>query len=244
MVSKNELKRLAQLGQKKFREQSGLFPVEGKKAVATFHQNGFEIKYCFSVETLQIGDIVTTTISDTEMKKLSNLSSPPNVWAAFSFPKSVDFALQNINIALDSIRNPGNLGTIIRLCDWFGVAHLLCSIDTVDCFNPKVIQSSMGSLARVQLHYVDLLKTFNRYDLFPVGTDTSGKSVYDTEIPKNAVLIMGNEGQGISERINTEIKENISIPSYGNPAAESLNVAMAMGIMLAEFSRKNRSTQK
>jgi len=244
MVSKNELKRLAQLGQKKFREQSGLFPVEGKKAIATFHQNGFEIKYCFSIETSQIGELETTTISTSEMKKLSNLSSPPNVWAAFSFPKSFDFALQNINIALDGIRNPGNLGTIIRLCDWFGVAHLLCSTDTVDCFNPKVVQASMGSLARVQLHYVDLLETFDRYDLFPVGTHTSGKSVYDTEIPQNAVLIMGNEGQGISERVSTKIKENISIPSYGNPAAESLNVAMVTGIMLAEFSRKRGSIQK
>lgn len=244
MVSKNELKRLAQLGQKKFRDQSGLFPVEGKKAIATFHQNGFEIKYCFSIETSQIGELETTTISASEMKKLSNLSSPPNVWAAFSFPKSFDFALQNINIALDGIRNPGNLGTIIRLCDWFGVAHLLCSTDTVDCFNPKVVQASMGSLARVQLHYVDLLEAFDRYDLFPVGTNTSGKSVYDTEIPQNAVLIMGNEGQGISERISTKIKENISIPSYGNPAAESLNVAMVMGIMLAEFSRKRESIQK
>ena len=238
MVSKNELKRLAQLGQKKFRKQSGLFPVEGKKAIATFHENGFEIKYCFSIETSKNREVETTTISTSEMKKLSNLSSPPNLWAAFSFPRTVDFTLQNINIALDGIRNPGNLGTIIRLCDWFGVAHLLCSTDTVDCFNPKVIQASMGSLARVQLHYVDLLKTFDRYDLFPVGTGTSGKSVYDTEIPQNAVVIMGNE------RVSTEIKEKISIPSYGNPAAESLNVALVTGIMLAEFSRKSRSTQK
>ena len=238
MVSKNELKQLAQLGQKKFREQHGIFPVEGKKAIATFHQNGFEMKYCFSVETAQIGGVAAATISVSDMKKLSNLSTPPNVWAAFSLPKSTHFASQNINIALDGIRNPGNLGTIIRLCDWFGIAHLLCSSDTVDCFNPKVVQASMGSLAQVQLHYVDLLDAFDAYNLLPVGTNTNGKNIYDAAIPQNSVLVMGNEGQGISERISAEIKENISIPVYGNPAAESLNVAMATGIILAEFSRR------
>ena len=244
MVSKNELKQLAQLGQKKFREQRGLFPVEGKKAITTFHQNGFEMNYFFSLETAQIGGFDATKIAVSDMKKLSNLSTPPNVWAAFSLPKPTHFALQNINIALDGIRNPGNLGTIIRLCDWFGISHLLCSLDTVDCFNPKVVQASMGSLARVQLHYVDLLDAFDSYDLLPVGTDTNGKNIYDATIPQNGVLVMGNEGQGISEKISAEIKENISIPVYGTPAAESLNVAMATGIILAEFSRRGRATQK
>ena len=238
MVSKNELKQLAQLGQKKFREQRGLFPVEGKKAIATFHQNGFEMRYCFSLETAQIGGVAATTISASDMKKLSNLSTPPNVWAAFSLPNPAAFASQNINIALDGIRNPGNLGTIIRLCDWFGITHLLCSLDTVDCFNPKVVQASMGSLARVQLHYIDLLDAFDKYSLTPIGTDTNGKNMYNEAIPKNAVLVMGNEGQGISEAISAEINQNISIPAYGNPAAESLNVAMATGIILAEFSRR------
>ena len=172
------------------------------------------------------------------MKKLSNLSTPPIVWAAFSLPKPVNFARQNINIALDGIRNPGNLGTIIRLCDWFGIAHLLCSTDTVDCFNPKVVQASMGSLAGVQLHYVNLLDAFDKYHLNPIGTGSYGKNMYDAKIPKNAVFVMGNEGQGISKSISAKIKEDISIPSYGNPTANSLNVAMAMGIILAEFKRR------
>lgn len=238
MVSKNELKQLAQLGQKKFRQQLSLFPVEGKKAITTFHQNGFEMKCCFSHETVQIGGVDATTISISDMKKLSNLSTPPIVWAAFSLPKPVNFARQNINIALDGIRNPGNLGTIIRLCDWFGIAHLLCSTDTVDCFNPKVVQASMGSLAGVQLHYVNLLNAFDKYHLNPIGTGSYGKNMYDAKIPKNAVFVMGNEGQGISKSISAKIKEDISIPSYGNPTADSLNVAMAMGIILAEFKRR------
>ena len=238
MVSKNELKQLAQLGQKKFRDQRGLFPVEGKKAIATFHQNGFEMRYCFSLETAHIGGVAVTTIGTSDMKKLSNLSTPPNVWAAFSLPNPANFAPQNINIALDGIRNPGNLGTIIRLCDWFGIAHLICSPDTVDCFNPKVVQASMGSLARVQLHYVNLLDAFQTHGLLAVGTDSDGKNMYDAAIPQNAVLVMGNEGQGISDKISAEIKEYISIPAYGNPAAESLNVAMATGILLAELSRR------
>jgi TrmH family RNA methyltransferase len=239
MVSKNELKQLAQLGQKKFREQRALFPVEGKKAITTFHQNGFEMKYCFSLETAQIGGVDATKINVSDMKKLSNLTTPPNIWAAFSIPKPTHFAPQNINIALDGIRNPGNLGTIIRLCDWFGIAHLLCSLDTVDCFNPKVVQASMGSLAHVQLHYVDLLDAFNTYELLPVGTDTNGENIYNATVPQNGVLVMGNEGQGISDRITAEIKENISIPAFGTPAAESLNVAVATGIILAEFSRRD-----
>jgi TrmH family RNA methyltransferase len=124
------------------------------------------------------------------------------------------------------------------LCDWFGVVHLLCSLDTVDCFNPKVVQASMGSLAQVQLHYVDLLDAFDTFNLHPIGTDTKGKNIYDATIPLNGVLVMGNEGQGISDRISAEIKENISIPVYGTPAAESLNVAVATAIVLAEFSRR------
>ena len=178
MVSKNELKQLAQLGQKKFREQRSLFPVEGKKAITTFHQNGFEMKYCFSLETAQIGGVDATKINVSDMKKLSNLTTPPNVWAAFSLPKPTHFAPQNINIALDGIRNPGNLGTIIRLCDWFGIAHLLCSLDTVDCFNPKVVQSTMGSIARVKCYYCDL-ETFLKNHTAPVyGACLEGTSFY------------------------------------------------------------------
>ena len=133
--------------------------------------------------------------------------------------------------------NQGNLGTIIRLCDWFGIKQLLCSTDTVDCYNPKVVQASMGSLSTVQVHYVDLATCFNTHDLVVVGTTVSGISIYDTTLPSNAVLVLGNEGHGISENIAALTSKNVSIPSYGNPAAESLNVAMATGILLSEFCK-------
>jgi len=236
MVSKNELKQLSQLGQKKLRKQLELFPVEGKKAIATFVANGYEKTHCFTLE--KHDDFQSQIVSETIMKKLSNLSTAPALWAAFKLPKEAAFVQQTLNLALDGIRDPGNLGTIIRLCDWFGVHHLVCSTDTADCYNPKVVQASMGSLAKVKLHYVDLPSFIQQHKLTAVGTEMQGDSVYAAKLPPNPILIMGNEGKGISDAVKSIIKKNIAIPSYGMPAAESLNVAMATGIILSEFRRK------
>ena len=130
------------------------------------------------------------------------------------------------------------MGTIIRLCDWFGIHQLICSADTVDCFNPKVVQASMGSLAKVHVHYVDLVTFVAEHNLVAVGTDMQGDNVYTTTLPANAVLVLGNEGQGISKAVKSILQQSVSIPSVGNPAAESLNVAMATAILLSEFERK------
>jgi len=236
MVSKNELKQLVQLGQKKYRKQYGLFAVEGKKSIVTFLANGFELYRCFSLEKHE--DFASQIVSPTEMKKVSNLSTPPSFWAAFKLPQPADIKPSALNLALDGIRDPGNLGTIIRLCDWFNMAHLICSKDTVDCFNPKVVQASMGSLAKVRVHYVDLPFFIAEHHLAAVGTDMHGEDLYTTKLPKNTVLIIGNEGQGISNKVKSIITKNIAIPSYGAPAAESLNAAMATGIILSELKRR------
>lgn len=236
MVSKNELKQLSQLGQKKFRLQYGLFPVEGEKAISTFLANGFDMTHCFGLEKHE--GLAVEVIAESIIKKLSNLKTPSSLWAAFSLPQKTNFFPQELNLALDGIRDPGNLGTIIRLCDWFGIHQLLCSSDTVDCFNPKVVQASMGSLAKVRVHYVDLPSFIEEHQLTAVGTDMHGEDLYTTKLPKNTVLIIGNEGQGISNEVKSVVIKDIAIPSYGSPAAESLNAAMATGILLSELKRR------
>ncbi|MGB0443248.1 MAG: RNA methyltransferase [Flavobacteriaceae bacterium] len=238
MVSKNALKQLGQLGQLKFRKKHGLFAVEGKKAIATFLKRNFELAYCFTIEKDTQNNFEAEIITPIEMKRLSNLSTPANYWAAFKLPEDAAFEPQWLNLALDSIRDPGNLGTIIRLCDWFGIQHLICSADTVDCFNPKVVQASMGSLANVHVHYVDLVSFIQQQNLAAVGTDMQGENLYSATLSPNAILVMGNEGQGISDNLKYVLKKNIVIPSFGVPAAESLNVAMATGILLSEFRRR------
>ena len=203
MVTKNILKQLGQLGQKKYRNQHQLFSVEGEKAILTFLENGYELIHCFGLDLSTSTRIPFEVITSVEMNKLTNLSTSPSFWAAFSIPTDLSYEPQKLNLALDGVRDPGNLGTIIRLCDWFGIKQLLCSTDTVDCYNPKVVQASMGSLSTVQVHYVDLATCFNTHDLVVVGTTVSGISIYDTTLPSNAVLVLGNEGHGISENIAT-----------------------------------------
>lgn len=238
MVSKNDLKQLGQLGQKKFRNQLGLFAVEGRKAIVSFLENGFKLAYCFGLEATKNDVLPIEIITPTDMKKLSNLSTPPNLWAAFSIPPSVPFDLESLNLALDGIRDPGNLGTIVRVCDWFSIRHIVCSTDTVDCYNPKVVQASMGSLARVRIHYENLPHFFSTHKLTALGTDMDGENLYQTELPQKTVLVMGNEGQGISDTLKPYLHKTISIPSFGNPSAESLNVAIATGIVISEFRRR------
>ncbi len=237
MVSKNALKQLGQLGQIKFRKKQGLFAVEGKKAIATFLKHNFELTHCYTLKKYTQNNFEAEIITPIEMKRLSNLSTPANFWAAFKLPEDAAFEPQSLNLALDGIRDPGNLGTIIRLCDWFGVQHLICSADTVDCFNPKVVQASMGSLANVHVHYVDLASFIQQHNLAAVGTDMRGENMYTTTFPSNVVLVMGNEGKGISENVKSILQKKVTIPRYGLTAAESLNVAMATGILLSEFRR-------
>jgi TrmH family RNA methyltransferase len=143
-----------------------------------------------------------------------------------------------ITVVLDAIRDPGNLGTIIRLCDWFGITQLVCSLDTVDCYNPKVIQATMGSIARLPIHYLDI-ESFLKGTNIPVYTAMmEGANVYQTSLPTNAILIMGNEANGVSSAVQALATHPIAIPQFGTiQATESLNVATATAILLSEFTR-------
>jgi len=156
----------------------------------------------------------------------------------FKIPEEKSNQSNGLIVALDAVNDPGNLGTIIRLCDWFGVSELICSKDTVDCYNQKVVQASMGSLTRISIKYVALENYLNETSLPTFIADMDGENVYTSELPKEAILIMGNEANGVSDSIKQLIENKISIPRFGKiQATESLNVATATAILLSEFKR-------
>lgn len=238
MLSKSQIKLIRSLGQKKYRSEHQLFVVEGAKAVAEFMGSGYELEHVFSVD--HVFDISTdffTSVSAPGLKKISFLKTPNKVLALFKIPKPKPINYSRLVVALDDLRDPGNLGTIIRLCDWFGVLDLICSRTTVDCYNPKVIQASMGSLSRVNISYCDLEKTVPLFNN-SYGTYMNETSVYDIKLNKPAIVVFGNEARGISSSLEPLFKNKVSIPRYSaGIETESLNVANAAAIFLAEFRR-------
>ena len=179
-----------------------------------------------------------TTISTVDLKKITCLSTPNNCLAVFKIPIQKIQEEAGLKLALDDIRDPGNLGTIIRLCDWFGVRELICSMETVDLYNPKVVQATMGSIARVTVIYVDLVSYLSKINLPIYGTFMDGKNVYCEKLLNNAILLLGNEGSGISKMVEKIVTHKIAIPRFGTlQKTESLNVASATAIFLSEFKR-------
>jgi TrmH family RNA methyltransferase len=239
-ISKNQLKLITSLSQKKYRQKHHLFIAEGVKVLNELLNSTFEIETLFCTDDFEvaISEKKIVRISETELKKVSTLKSPNKALGLFKIPK--EKALQNsgFTIALDAINDPGNLGTIIRLCDWFGITQLVCSKDTVDCYNQKVVQASMGSLTRVSIHYTDLENYITKSNLDTFIADMDGENVYKTKLPKEGILIMGNEANGVSEEIKSLLQYKISIPRFGETQeTESLNVATATAILLSEFKR-------
>jgi RNA methyltransferase, TrmH family len=240
MVSKNQIKLITSLQQKKYRKQHQLFFAEGIKCVQELIDANYEIHSIFTTQNdfTTINENKLHTISSTELKKISALTTPNTCLAIFSIPKSSATNNNGLILALDSIRDPGNLGTIIRLCDWFGITTLICSEETVDFYNPKVVQATMGSLSRVNVVYVDLEKYLLETNLPVFGTFMDGKSIYKQTLPKEGIIVMGNEANGISKEIENIVSERITIPRFGNlQQTESLNVATATAIILNEFKR-------
>ena len=236
MISKNQIKNITRLKQKKYRQQEGLFIAEGRKVIEEFLNSTFKLVDLFTTETFDVDQEVI--ISENELKKISCLTTPNKALAVFKIPEDLNLQSDGLILALDSVRDPGNLGTIIRLCDWFGVNQLVCSQETVDCYNPKVVQATMGSLTRVAIHYVDLEDYLQKADLPVFGAFMEGKDVYKSKMPKAGVLVLGNEANGISKAIEACVTDKISIPRFGAlQATESLNVATAGAILLSEFRR-------
>ncbi len=240
MLTKNEIKYIHSLKLKKNRKQSGEFVAEGVKLILDLLQSGMEVKKLFTTETSLFdayNDIIIEEITQKELSRLSNQNNPNKAIALFSIPTnhfSEKLLEKDWILALDGINDPGNLGTIIRTADWFGFKHILCSSDCVDAYNPKVVQASMGSLARVQLHYMELqdeLPAFAKKTSI-LGSFMDGESIEEYTFPKNGILLIGNEANGISDEIAAIVHKKLSIPSFSlsQTKAESLNAAVATAI--------------
>jgi TrmH family RNA methyltransferase len=239
-ISKNQLKIITSLSQKKYRQKHHLFIAEGKKVVNELLNSSFVIDTLFATDEFKtdISSDKIIRILEKDLQKISNLKSSNKALGLFKIPDEKPLKKNGIIIVLDAINDPGNLGTIIRLCDWFGVHQLVCSKDTVDCYNQKVVQASMGSLTRVSVRYLDLEPYLQDAELPTFIADMNGANVYQTTLPKEAILVMGNEANGVSDKIKSLINNKISIPRFGEiQETESLNVATATAILLSEFKR-------
>jgi len=239
MLVKSQLKLIRSLQQKKYRNEHGLFFVEGKKTVEELLASNLKPYkvYCLDFETFDVPEVVLVQVTTAELKQISCLKNPPGILGVFYMPKEAAIDLSDWMVALDDVSDPGNLGTIIRLCDWFGIQHIICSKNTVDCYNPKVLQATMGSIARVHLHYIDLNNFLQDVKVPVYGAFMDRASVYNTNLPKKGILVMGNEANGISKEVSALIWQEISIPQFGNNTTESLNVATATAILLNEVRR-------
>lgn len=239
MLSKSQIKLITSLKQKKYRQQHGFFVVEGIKTIKELLQSDLVLYALYTVEPLNIDAKEEVLISENDLKRISFLATPNKALAIFKIPVPKTINSKGLIVALDAIRDPGNLGTIIRLCDWFGVKDLVCSKETVDCYNPKVIQATMGSITRVNISYVDLVEFLKAANSPIYGAFMEGETIYSKTNLQGGVLIMGNEANGVSKEVEAIINEKISIPRFGDiQATESLNVATATAILLSEFRRR------
>ena len=240
MLSKNQLKFIRSLKKKKFRQTHQLFLAEGIKVVEELINSSFKVHQLYATDsysnTLKTVDI--QLINEKELRMISDFSNPNQVLGIFEIPQPKDLTKNGITVVLDEINDPGNLGTIIRLCDWYGVTQLICSENTVDCFNQKVVQASMGSLTRVSVIYMDLGSYLANEKRTVYGTFLQGENIYNSKLEKNAVIVLGNEANGISNEIEQLVDKKITIPQFGEQHnTESLNVAMSTAIVLSEFKR-------
>jgi len=240
MVSKNQIKAVAALHTKKNRQQSRHFIAEGAKVIGELLDAGFRLENLFVTEALfpKVDPSKKITVTEAELGRMSALSTANNCLAVFEIPPQKPIEQLGLIVALDDVRDPGNLGTIVRLCDWFGVKQIVCSMETAELYNPKVVQATMGSLARVNVSYIDLAAFLSETELPVFGTFMDGDNIYSETLPKNGIVVLGNEANGISSEVEKAVNRRISIPRFGNlQKTESLNVATAAAIVLSEFRR-------
>lgn len=239
-LSHKQRKLISSLSQKKYRNQHQLFIVEGIKSVTEFLASSYELYDIYVTDNNLFQEFNPTLVTQRDLQQLSQLKNANEVLAVFEIPiQELKLSSKQI-LALDNINDPGNLGTIIRICDWFDIKDILCSTDTVDCYNSKVVQASMGSLSRVNIHYVNLPEVLESINLPIITAEMNGDNVYKTELPNQFILVMGNEANGVSERIHELANLRLSIPQYGeNPSTESLNVAVATSVLISEFKRQD-----
>lgn len=240
MLSKAKIKLINQLSQKKYRQQYGLFIAEGHKTVGDMM--GYfncELLYYTTEYSGNKSAKESYEIGYDELKKISRLETPQDVLAVFKMPeyKNSEINSDDLTLALDGIQDAGNMGTIIRIADWFGINNILASKNTVDIYNPKVVQATMGALSRVRVHYVDLMEELARLDAPIYVTALDGDNINKAELSKNGVIVMGNEGNGVSKEVMAVANKKLLIPSYPpeRPTSESLNVSVATAIVVSMF---------
>ncbi|MEO9077394.1 MAG: RNA methyltransferase, partial [Gelidibacter sp.] len=211
------------------------------KTVDEFLRSHYKLHHLYALnDNFDCSPEKFSLVSEQELKKISGLMTPQQVLAVFEIPTAEKVVSDKLIVALDAVRDPGNLGTIIRLCDWFGIDHLVCSETTVDCYNPKVVQATMGSLTRVNVVYLNLEEFLTNSKVQKFGAFMDGDNIYESTLPENGILIMGNEANGIASQIETLIDTRMSIPSFStHQSTESLNVATATAILLSEFKRRD-----
>jgi RNA methyltransferase, TrmH family len=255
MLSKNQIKFVNSLKQKKYREEHNLFIAEGAKIVPELLASRIKVKQIFATsDFLRKNKIDNETerfeIKETELERISTLMTPNEALALCEIPTfelDLETFKDKLTLVLDDIKDPGNLGTIIRIADWFGIENVVCSNETVDTYNPKVVQATMGSIARINVYYVNLTEFFQQQttnNKQPVlGALLDGENIYSKQLPSSGFIVIGNESRGISEEIQQLITDKISIPSFSNykqnsGEAESLNAAIAAAIICSEFRRR------
>jgi TrmH family RNA methyltransferase len=247
MLSKSQISLLRSLQQKKFRKAHGLFIAEGLKAILEFINSGFAIDTIYHTEATAAKllnlpqKINLQQISDNDLLKISSLTTPQQILAVIHLPQlpilQPALLKQKYSIVLDGLQDPGNLGTIIRTADWFGITHVVCSEDTVDAYSPKVVQATMGSLARVKVYYTNLQQFLTAVNLPVYGAFLDGSNIYTTVFGQEGLIVLGNEGNGIRPLLMPLIEHKITIPAAGG--AESLNVGIANAIFCSEVCRKS-----
>lgn len=246
MLSKNRAKLITSLHDKKGRREHQLFIAEGEKIVAELLRSDIVVQEVYNTEARienQEPRKQVINITEKELKKISALSTPPQILAVCEIPKyelKIEELKDRLTLVLDDIRDPGNLGTIIRIADWFGIKNIICSEDCVDAYNPKTVQATMGSIARVKIHYAGLEDVLKEMKDIPVyGALLEGENIYKKKLSDKGIIIIGNESKGISEKLLPYITDKISIPSFNekDAGAESLNAAIATALICSEFRR-------
>ena len=245
-MTKAEIQFVRSLADKRVRDAERLFVAEGDKLIGEILQSGLRVRNIYALEGHFAGQAECVTAK--EMERISQLKTATTSLAVVEQPRHKTpskAAADRLSLALDGVQHPGNLGTIIRLADWFGVEDIFCSEDTADCFNPKVVQATMGAILRVRVHYLPLAEFLRRTAESGVavyGTMLDGDNIYDAELGAEGVIVMGNEGKGVSDECAATFTHKLLIPTYPaeRQGSESLNVAMATGIVCAEFRRRIR----
>ena len=249
MLSKNQIKLIKSLESKKFRKREGLFVAEGPKVVGDLLRAGYQPHSIYATPQCSLSNIPCSTsniqfstITDDELHRISFLQHPQEVLAIFHIPtpQESDILPSDICLALDGVQDPGNVGTIIRIADWFGISHIFCSPDTADIYNPKVVQATMGSLAHITVTYCDLVPLLSKATVPIYGTLLDGQDIYQQPLSREGIIVMGNEGNGISSEVRQLVTHKLLIPNFNknNETAESLNVAIATAITCSEFRRR------